>query len=141
MVQFARNTGNAELKEYWEYALKALNILQHDGMSDEEDVEEDITVDGVATKRLVRIVKILGYRHESFRGLFKIIDATRGLEDLIFNQSGRSRIPRKRVNIVDLREPPKDLPKSVFRQEYLNQLSEFDIEELRISEQDFEIRE
>ncbi|KAJ3780057.1 hypothetical protein GGU10DRAFT_279977 [Lentinula aff. detonsa] len=141
MVQFAWNTGNAELKEYWEYALKALNILQHDGMSDEEDVEEDITVDGVATKRLVRIVKILGYRHESFRGLFKIIDATRGLEDLIFNQSGRSRIPRKRVNIVDLREPPKDLPKSVFRQEYLNQLSEFDIEELRISEQDFEIRE
>ncbi|KAJ3990967.1 hypothetical protein F5050DRAFT_1582207 [Lentinula boryana] len=141
MVQFARNTGNAELKEYWEYALKALNILQHDGMSDEEDVEEDITVDGVATKRLVRIVKILGYRHESFRGLFEIIDVTRGLEDLIFNQSGRSRIPRKRVNIVDLREPPKDLPKSVFRQEYLNQLSEFDIEELRISEQDFEIRE
>lgn len=141
MVQFAQNTRNAELKEYWEYALKALNILQHNGMSDEEDVKEDITVNRVATKRLVRIVKILGYRHESFRGLFETIDATRGLEDLIFNQSGRSRIPRKRVNIVDSCDPPTGLPKSVFHQEYLNQLSVFDIEELSFVEQDFEIRE
>jgi hypothetical protein len=142
MVEFAQNTQNPELEEYWAYALQSLHILQHDGMSEEEDAEENITTeDGVATKRSVRIVKILWFRHESFRKLFAIIDATRGLEDLIFRQSGRPRIPRKRVDDVDYRLPPKGLPESIFRQEYLNGLSEYQKDELEFSTEAFEIRE
>lgn len=142
MIEFAQNTGNAGLEEYWAYALSSLHILQHNGMSEEEDAEEDITTaDGVATKRIVRIVKDLYYRHESFRNLFVVIDGTPGVEDLIFRQSGRARIPRKRVDTVDYRFPPKGLPKSVFRQEYLDKLSVYQKDELEFSTEDFVIRE
>lgn len=142
MLEFSRNTGNTALAEYWAYVLEALDILKHDCMSDEEDVEENITTeDGVDTTRKVRIVKLLWFRHESFRPLFETIDATRGLEDLIFHQSGATRIPRKRVAVVDSRLPPKGLPKSVFRQEYLDKLDEYAQEELQFRAEDFEIRQ
>lgn len=142
MVEFAQNTGNPELEEYWAYGLKSLDILQHHGMSEEEDAEEDITTaGGVDTKRIVRIVKVLGFRHELFRKLFVTIDGTPGLEDLIFRQSGRPRIPRKRVDTIDYRSPPKGLPESVFCQEYLNNLSPYQKEDLEFSAENFEIRE
>lgn len=128
--------------DFWGYALKALDILRHDGMSDEEDFSEDIVVEGVPTQRKVRKVKVLWFRHELFSDLFKKIDEAREVEELIFTQAGRTRIPRKRVQTIVNREPPKGLPKSVFRPEYLDALSKYEIEELELAkEEDFAVRE
>lgn len=140
MLEFAQNTGNDELEAYWGYALKSLDVLGNGCMSPEEDAEEDIITDGVHTKRTVRVVPILAFRHKSFQKMFEIIDKTPGVEDLIFHQSGRTRLPRKRVSTIDRRDPPKRLPESVFDQEYLAKLSRYQKEELEF-EGDFQIRE
>lgn len=141
MHEFAQNTGNNELEEYWGYALKSLDVLGVGCMSAEEDAEEDITTaDGVRTKRTVRVVPILAFRHKSFLKMFKTIDETPGVEDLIFHQSGRTRLPRKRISTIDHRAPPKGLPDSVFDEQYLASLSGYQKEELEF-EGDFEIKE
>lgn len=141
MLEFAQDTRNDELESYWGYALKSLDVLGTGCMSAEEDAEEDITTaDGVRTTRTVRVVPILAFRHTSFLKMFKIIDETPGVEDLIFHRSGRTRLPRKRVSTIDHRAPPKGLPESVFDQEYLAKLSKYQKDDLDFGG-DFEIRE
>ncbi len=142
MLVVARTTGDEDMVEFWEYVCDALNILKHDGMSDEEDGTEKITTeDGVKTSRDVRLVSILWFRHESFRTLFELVDQTKGLEEMIFNQAGRASIPRKRVAIVNNRSPPPGLIVAVFRPGYLGQLAEHEVDELRLVESDFVVHD
>jgi hypothetical protein len=141
MIRICEQYGNEEQAEFWRYTLRGLDILKHPGMSDEEDGTEEIIVDGVVTEREVRLVKDLWFRHESFRDVFQIVDDTRGTETMIFSQAGRTRIPRKRVEDLDMRQPPVGLPQSMFREEYLDELHDYEIDDLEFSTEEFHIRE
>jgi hypothetical protein len=141
MIRICEQYGNEEQAEFWRYILRGLDILKDPGMSDEEDGTEEIIVNGVVTEREVRMVKNLWFRHESFREVFQIVDGTRETETMIFSQAGRARIPRKRVEDLDLRQPPVGMPRSMFREEYLDRLLDFEIDDLEFSTEEFHIRE
>ncbi|KAJ3723623.1 hypothetical protein DFJ43DRAFT_990366 [Lentinula guzmanii] len=140
MVTFSRQSGDQDLEEFWSYCLQALDVLRHDGMSDEEDAKENIVTGGLETTRKVRLVKTLHWRHESFKPLFEHIDKAKDVEELIFTQVGRGRLPRKRVDVVSKRDPPVGLPRSIFRQGYLETLSPYEMEDLQLAAGDFPIR-
>ncbi|KAJ3746808.1 hypothetical protein DFH05DRAFT_1523446 [Lentinula detonsa] len=124
MVTFSKQSGDQDLEEFWSYCLQALDVLRHDGMSDEEDAKENIVTGGLETTRKVRLVKTLHWRHESFKPLFEHIDKAKDVEELIFTQ----------------RDPPVGLPRSIFRQGYLETLSPYEMEDLQLAAGDFPIR-
>ncbi|KAJ3804652.1 hypothetical protein F5876DRAFT_18858, partial [Lentinula aff. lateritia] len=109
-------------KSFWTYMVDSLLVFEEGGMSDEEDGEEDVVIDGVETKQDIKLVKDLWFRHESFGPQFQMIDETPKSEPEIFTQQGRLSVKRVRTNIIDKRDPPKGLPQDVFRLEYLQRL-------------------
>ncbi|KAK7434139.1 hypothetical protein VKT23_020365 [Stygiomarasmius scandens] len=130
--------------ETWQYILKCLEKLSHHGMSDEEDAEEEAVIDGRQETVPVRRVLILPWRHESFQGLFDMLDDTRQVESAIFSQQGRPRIKRIRVDEVPskVRTIPRHLPLSFFNPEYLAQIKyDHEVDNLAISKKPFPLRQ
>ncbi|KAJ3715433.1 hypothetical protein C8R42DRAFT_645832 [Lentinula raphanica] len=85
--QACQEKGDIEGKESWGFLLYAVGSLQVDGMSDEEDGEED--------GNPVRLVLDVAFRRKEFRPLFRFIDSDKaGIEK---GQGGRKF--RKRVEI------------------------------------------
>ncbi|KAJ3900218.1 hypothetical protein F5879DRAFT_809594, partial [Lentinula edodes] len=132
MIKLAESTRDLDGAAFWAYAFQSVKILGERGMSDEEDDEEDVVIDGVQTKQDVKLVKILWFRHESFRSLLQRIDETPKVENEIFTQQGRFQVKRVRSNIVDERKPPTGYPKQVFRPEYLQKLLPHEKEALKL---------
>ncbi|KAK7441165.1 hypothetical protein VKT23_016646 [Stygiomarasmius scandens] len=145
MTQVLHQRGDNEGEEMWQYVLKCLGWLEHDGMSDEEEGSELVTIDGRESRIQVRKVVKLSWRHPSFRRLFEMIDQTREVEAAIFAHQGRPPMKRIRVDQGPTRQrpPPQHLPASFFNPEYLQELQKFpyQIENLRLSRKDFPLRE
>ncbi|KAK7436124.1 hypothetical protein VKT23_019326 [Stygiomarasmius scandens] len=145
MTQVLHERGDNEGEEMWQYVLKSLSWLEHDGMSDEEEGSELVTIDGRESRIQVRKVMKLSWRHPSFRRLFEMIDQTREVEAAIFAHQGRPPMKRIRVDQGPTRQrpPPQHLPASFFNPEYLQELQKFpyQIENLRLSRKDFPLRE
>ncbi|KAK1221674.1 hypothetical protein PQX77_015504 [Marasmius sp. AFHP31] len=129
MVVVSRERGDKEAVILWAWVMRAVSNLRADGMSDEENDEEEAQ-DG--QPGVVRKVKVLNWRHPALRELFEIIDKTPGFEELIFTKQGRARIPRRRVEDVTKREPPKQLYRSFFRKEFLDALPSYVVDELEL---------
>ncbi|KAJ3770431.1 hypothetical protein FB446DRAFT_790517 [Lentinula raphanica] len=86
--QTCEEKGDSEGEESWGFLLFALASLEEDGMSDEEDGEED--------GKPVRLVLDVAFRRREFRPLFRLIDSnTAGIEK---GQGGRKF--KKRVEIA-----------------------------------------
>ncbi|KAJ3752593.1 hypothetical protein EV360DRAFT_54935 [Lentinula raphanica] len=133
MIDFYKDIPHSEAKSFWNYVAQALQVLGEPGMSDEEDGQEDVVIDGVETTQDVKLVKILWFRHESFSTLFQIVDGTPKAERRIFTQAGRQ--PTKRIrsdSIVDYRSPPRGYPEGIYRQEYLQKLKVHEREDLEL---------
>ncbi|THV00397.1 hypothetical protein K435DRAFT_657202, partial [Dendrothele bispora CBS 962.96] len=145
MTQVLRERGDSEGEAMWQYVLQCLGKLQHDGMSDEEEAAETVTIDGKQNRVQVRKVKKLSWRHPSFRPLFEMVDQTREVEASIFSHQGRPPMRRIRVDEIPTRPrpPPKHLPVSFFDAEYLQDLKKFPykIEDLHLSKKEFPLRE
>ncbi|THV01475.1 hypothetical protein K435DRAFT_655235, partial [Dendrothele bispora CBS 962.96] len=145
MVQVMRERNDKEGEKMWNYVLNCLGKLEHDGMSDEEEGTEEIVTDGKVTRVQVRKVMQVTWRHPSFRGLFELVDKTRGVEAAIFSRQGRPPMTRIRVDEEPSRKrpPPKHLPVSFFKPEYLQDLSKYSyqIDELRMSKKEFPLYE
>ncbi|KAK7459465.1 hypothetical protein VKT23_009448 [Stygiomarasmius scandens] len=144
MTQVLHQKGDKEGEEMWQYVLTCLSKLEHDGMSDEEEGSEMVTIDGRQNHIQVRKVMKLSWRHPSFRQLFEMVDGTRDVEASIFSRQGRPPMKRIRVdeNPAKPRPPPKHLPASFFNPEYLQELSKFpyEIDNLRLKKKDFPLR-
>lgn len=144
MIQVMRERDDQEGLEMWQYVLKCLHKLQHEGMSDEESGEDEVTIGGEKTRIRLRKVLVLVWRHPSFKELFALLDHTREAEASIFSQQGRPKIVRVRVEkqSTTSRTPPKHLPKSFFKPEWLLEMGKFPfkIEELKLSSKDIPIR-
>ncbi|KAJ3968604.1 hypothetical protein EV361DRAFT_805327 [Lentinula raphanica] len=131
MLEVAQQVQDDEMEAFWSYVEESVGILGERGMSDEEDGEEDVIIDGISTKQDVKLVKILWFRHESFRPLFEKVDQTPKAEEKVFTQQGRYQLKRVRSNIVDNREPPPGYPKQIFRREYLQNLLPHQLQDLK----------
>ncbi|KAK7442266.1 hypothetical protein VKT23_016237 [Stygiomarasmius scandens] len=144
MIQVCRERNDKEGEKMWQYVLRCLEKLKHDGMSDEEDGMLEATVNGQKTITRARKVLQLPWRHKSFRGLFEMVDGVRGAEVSIFSQQGRSPLQRIHVDTSSShRIPPKHLPGSFFNPDYIKEASKFpyQLSDLRISKKHFPIYE
>jgi hypothetical protein len=141
MIQVTKENNDQQGEQFWMYALESVMMFGKKGMSDEEDAEESVVVDGCQTTQPVRRVQILWFRHVSFRKLFQIIDETPKKEPGVFTQQGRTSVKRVRSDIVDRRDPPKGLPESVFRREYLETLLPYQRAQFDIRKKPFKISE
>ncbi|KAK7438568.1 hypothetical protein VKT23_017903 [Stygiomarasmius scandens] len=143
MITASHQRGSEEDIETWQYIFKCLKKLQHHGMSNEEDGEEEATINGRQEIVPVRQVLALPWRHESFRDLFAMLDETRQVESAIFSQQGRPRIKCIHVDEVPSkkRQIPQHLPLSFFNPEYLGQLKfDHEVDSLSISQKPFPLR-
>ncbi|KAJ3754712.1 hypothetical protein EV360DRAFT_21979, partial [Lentinula raphanica] len=122
MGKHCQDNGELDAEQYWLYVTDALRVLGDSGMSDEEDGEEDVVIDGHSSKQKVKLVKDLWFRHESFRTLFVTVDETPEAKSMIFTQAGRISMKRIRSGIVDYRTPSRGYPEGIFRTEFLNSL-------------------
>lgn len=144
MIQVMRERGDQDGLEMWQYVLKCLHKLRHEGMSDEESGEDEVDVRGQKTQLRVRRVLVLVWRHPSFKDLFTLLDKTREVEASIFSEQGRPRLVRIRIEKQSNtpRMPPKHLPKSFFKPEWLTETGKFPfkIDALKLSSKEFPIR-
>lgn len=144
MIQVMRERDDHVGLEMWQYVLKCLHKLQHDGMSDEESGEDEVSMGGERVRVRLRKVLILVWRHPEFKQLFALVDKTREAEASIFSQQGRPKLVQIRVDKYSTgpRTPPKHLPKSFFKPEWLAETGKFPfkIDALKLSNKDIPIR-
>lgn len=111
MIQHSRCMGDESALEFWMSTLQSLQYLQTDGMSDEE------TEDRGGEK--VRLVKDLHFRHPAFTDLWQYVDDLPRSMHSLFAQSGVKRLCRVFSHELTNRLPPKNLPCTFYRPEYL----------------------
>ncbi|THU79656.1 hypothetical protein K435DRAFT_697323 [Dendrothele bispora CBS 962.96] len=146
MINIQRDQDDDMGVAFWSYVLNVLSRLTHQGMSDEEDEERPTSIGQLRVMEQVRVVQELDWRETSFSDLFAMVDRTRNLEVEFFPQTGKHAMKRLRSDPnrkVVKRMPPKGLPRSFFKPEYLKEKERFphEIDSLRLSKKDFEIYE
>ncbi|KAK7434707.1 hypothetical protein VKT23_020071 [Stygiomarasmius scandens] len=144
MLAIEEELGDQQAVQFWSYAVTVLSKLDHHGMSDEEDDERPSFINGVRTMEQVRIVQELEWRESSFSHLFALIDQTRQLESQYFSQTGKPSMKRIRNDPnrkVVKRQPPRGLPRSFFKPEYLQGKQRFPggMDALGVSKSDFQV--
>ncbi|THU99860.1 hypothetical protein K435DRAFT_658109, partial [Dendrothele bispora CBS 962.96] len=146
MINIKREQGDERGVEFWSYVLTVIDVMKHHGMSDEEDETEPVMFGNLRLMDQVRIVQELDWRDSSFSHLFALVDRTPRLETEYFNQTGKKPMKRLRDHPsrkIVKRKPPKGLPRSFFKPEYLRQKEAFphEIAALGLNKNDFEIRD
>lgn len=111
MTQHSRCTGDDRAITFWTGTLRSLQYLQADGMSDEETEEQE--------GEKVRVVKDLWFRNPAFNDLWQYVDELPAQMKSLFEQSGAKRLRRVFSEEVSDRSPPKNLPRTFYRQDYL----------------------
>ncbi|KAJ3753864.1 hypothetical protein FB446DRAFT_607317, partial [Lentinula raphanica] len=139
MVRHCRERNDHAGLTFWRYVLQVLDALGHDGMSDEEGTEIDVNNQGFVRKHPAKKILVLYWRHPWFRDLFQRVDSAPAVEKLIFRRSRSSRMPRIAVSQQSQRPPPKGLPVTFFRPQYLESLLAVDKEDLQISDKRVEV--
>lgn len=134
MIRGCRERGDQRGVDFWSYVLLVVEILEHYGMSEEEDGTVPVDFGGLLRDQVIKKVKILWWRHPWFRDLFEIVDSAPAVEKLLFHRAGGARVPRVRVLDVDRRQPPVGMPVSFFREGYLEGLLAIDRSDLKVRE-------
>jgi hypothetical protein len=126
--------------EFWQYVLAVLHEAGADVMSDEEDATVTEKIGNTPKGSLVKVVMCLPWRNTYFDALFQFIDNTTLEEQETF---GRPRPTFKRIRSKRFSTwpPPGQLPKSFYNPQWLSQRLPFEREQLKISEEAFELQE
>ena len=142
MLLVSRNRRDNAAEEFWSYVLVVVDTLGHNGMSDEEEDDEEMEDARGGSRILVRKIKILksSWRHEYFEELFHYVDMTRLFEQHIFRAHGGKSVERERVDQVSERLPPKNIPRSFFREGYFDGKMDVEVDLLRLSPRDIPLR-
>lgn len=111
MIQHSRHIGDESALTFWMAALRSLQHLQTDGMSDEETEDRG--------DEKVRLVKDLHFRNSGFTDLWQYVDDLPTSMKSLFAQSGVKRLRRVFSHELTNRLPPKNLPRTFYRPEYL----------------------
>ncbi|KAL0563705.1 hypothetical protein V5O48_018359 [Marasmius crinis-equi] len=119
MLQASLERDDSEEVKRWAFAVRAIDQLTTDGMSDEED--------GRHEGEPVKLVHGVDYRHPDFVPFFHDMDNVRSVETAIFDQGGKKRIPRTPSGRMDARTPPPGIPPQLIRPEYLEAMRRGDL--------------
>jgi len=101
--QACRDNGDQEGDDCWGFILYAVAALENEGMSDEEDGEED----GEAVKEVLD----LNFRRQELRSIFRFVDSA--MDRTERSQGGRKFKKRVEVSKKTTRRPRDGIP-SVF---------------------------
>ncbi|KAK7434491.1 hypothetical protein VKT23_016641 [Stygiomarasmius scandens] len=112
MVGHSQKIDKVEDLDFWTAALTAVNLLQADGMSDEETVYEG--------EEQVKVIKRMAFRHPDFTSLFCHVDSTPREMKSLFDQRGRKPLRRVFSSETSQRLPPPNLPSTFYQPEYLD---------------------
>ncbi|THU92393.1 hypothetical protein K435DRAFT_862495 [Dendrothele bispora CBS 962.96] len=127
MVEAALEEGDEGKAKLWADVLQCMQVLTADGMSEEENGEED--------GELVRYVYELDFRHPEFQSLFNFVDRMRESQKTVFNTTGRKRFRKvQRIDICPARKPPADLPPSYYKPEYLQLMRQGQVPSAKLAE-------
>ncbi|KAL1738191.1 hypothetical protein HDZ31DRAFT_70280 [Schizophyllum fasciatum] len=130
-------------EQFWSYVLEVIKELGYDGMSDEEsDTEEMTRPNNFKVNVRYRKVLKLRWRHPSIEALFAKVDETPKLAKAFFHTSASSpanRLRRVRVDKESTRDPPKNIPRSLYNPEYLDSLGAPGEYLLDVSDRAFEL--
>ncbi|KAK1225024.1 hypothetical protein PQX77_012042 [Marasmius sp. AFHP31] len=112
MQQHCRNSGDPSDEIVWSYIIRSLREFGEDGMSDEENGQQD--------GKEVKFVHGIDYRHPDFDLLFRIVtDNARKDYPGVFSSAGRDRHPRIPSGRIIQRTPPPGVAENRFRPGYL----------------------
>lgn len=113
MVAYHRNAGDQESTQHWANILQDLDLLNIQGMSDDEE-----TMDDEGNKMIITYSP--AFRRPELDALFDKVDRTS--ESTIFTNVGRHRAPRIRSHKTVERDPPQGLPIQYLRDGYIVRL-------------------
>lgn len=111
MIQHSRRIGDEAALAFWTATLRSLQFLRTDGMSDEETEDQG--------EEKVRLVKDLHFRDPAFTDLWQYVDNVPITMKSLFTQRGPKRLCRVFTDELTNRSPPKNLPRTFYRPEYL----------------------
>ncbi|KAK1234362.1 hypothetical protein PQX77_002436 [Marasmius sp. AFHP31] len=112
MQQHCRDSGDHSNEIMWGYLIRSLWEFGEDGMSDEENGQQD--------GKKVKFVHGIDFRHPDFDPLFRVIvDNARKEHPGIFPSRGRDRDPRIPSGRIVQRTPPPGIAEGRFRPGYL----------------------
>lgn len=140
MYQACIERGDKDAADFWNYVLGVVKTLGAGGMSDEDDADEDINVQGVPTKRRIKRVLKPFWRHDAIAKIFVWLDAVRYMEPGIFAACGLAPLPRKRVPEECLRPPPPNLPETFFKPGFFDNMPDYQKASFRLSPNEFPLR-
>ncbi|THV00405.1 hypothetical protein K435DRAFT_657286, partial [Dendrothele bispora CBS 962.96] len=112
MSEHSRKIDDRKGFGFWNTTLNTVNILQADGMSDEETDYE--------AEEQVKVVKQMVFRHPDLTSLFRHVDSTPRTMKSLFDQGGRKRSRRILSDKPSQRLPPPNLPSTFYQPEYLD---------------------
>ncbi|KAE9383233.1 hypothetical protein BT96DRAFT_1009490 [Gymnopus androsaceus JB14] len=142
MAEVCHRRGNMQGQDFWQKVLAYTLRLGAGGMSDEDEGIESVVRGSRTKSEKVKIVKRLPFRHPYFEKLYDVVDQTPGLEELIFNQTGKRPLVRVRNrNSLSMCKPVTRLPRSFFPDGYLGQLFPFELDALQVSEEPWPLYE
>jgi hypothetical protein len=122
MIAFCRQTNDESGLRFWQYSLRLTSHLGNGGMSEDEDDCKIVRVGSSSEEVQVKVTKDLDYRHPSIAAHYEQVDATPGVEGLIFSARGKPRTKRICVSDISVQPPPLGLSTSVYRPGYLERL-------------------
>lgn len=107
----------AELR-MWQYILTLIELLNTDGMLDEED-----STKGLGEQVKFKNILVLCWHHPFIVKLFQMVDNVRGVEAEIFNIIDRPKLKRICGQKYSSHPPAKKLPLAVYNNEYISSLN------------------
>lgn len=127
MCAISRARRDKRAERFWAYALNAARIQTHNGMSDEEYATNEVG-------EPILWILALPFRHEYWSYFWQAIDRTRSVEAAIFK--GSSGKEKRRVGRESERTPPKGQHPSYFKESFLEDLDELELEDLDLLQVD-----
>ncbi|KAJ3906599.1 hypothetical protein F5879DRAFT_797299 [Lentinula edodes] len=140
MVNECRKRNDQNGVKFFSFALRVFTKMGSGGMSEDEDGVDKVIIDDRELEEAVKLSMSLPFRHSIITTIVTLIDKVPRVEKTQFVQSGRTTKRRirndPRCNISS-RKPPNGWPVSFFADGYLDSLSEFQREKLRVSKKLF----
>lgn len=141
MIQVSEEHHNEDGVAFWQWALCALDLAGHEFMSDEDNTT---IFNETQHNRILSIpakeVLMLKWRHPYFLKLFAFIDVTTGVEEMIFQRTGKPALKRIRSQRISSWGPPTGRPIAFYAPIYLRNLTIPQRASLKMDEGEFVLR-
>jgi len=141
MIQVCEEHHNNDGVAFWQWVLHVLDLAGLEFMSDEDGTT---IFNETQPNRILSIpakeVLMLQWRHPYFLKLFTFIDVTTGIEEMIFQKTGKAALKRIRSQRISSWGPPTGRPVAFYAPVYLKNLTIPQKASLKMDEAEFLLR-